>query len=697
MRREHARPLSLLGFEEGSVFRSIFGAHPDAMLLVDAAGAIVMGNPAAEALLGYDGDELSAMSVDALVPASIRGRHASYRAAYGQAPRARPMGDQTDLVALRKDGSEVRVEIALSPLQDHGLPFVVASIRDIGEYPRVKKALKQARYSDHLAQLARMAVDERDPDAVLAHAPRIAAEALQLPSAIVHLLEDGGRQFRVAAGVGLLPELPVGARMPATPDCPPGVMLATGHTVVLPDYAGDAPARLHPRFRAAGLVCGVAAPLSDRGRIFGALTVHADRPHPFGPDEVRFLESVCGLLATSLQRARTEEALNHSQRLESVGQLTGGIAHDFNNLLTVIQGNLQILETLPQLAADGRSQKLLDAASRATRRAAELTSKLLAFSRRQVLQPTAVDVRAMLHSLADMLRRTLDQRVRIAIDVEPGCPAVLADPVQLESALLNIAINARDAMPDGGELLFRARCTSALPDAVTVAAPPPGDVPGFVSIAVSDTGSGMPESVRERAFEPFFTTKGAGRGTGLGLSTVYGFATQSGGTVTLDSMPGTGTTVTMLLPQATPLAAAVAADEAPSPRPVARGLRVLLVEDDSAVRAVALEFLEALAARVTACVNGEEALAAIDAGTPFDLLLSDIALGAGVRGTELARKAQERRPGLAVLLVSGFPEELIDVDRVAPPDWALLPKPYSRNDLTAAIATALGADAQGGS
>jgi len=687
MRREHGKSLSLMGFDEGSVFRSIFGAHPDAMLLVDGNGDIVMSNPAAEALLGYSADELAAMSVDALLPSASRGRHASHRETYGRAPRARPMGDQTDLAAQRKDGSEVRVEIALSPLQDHGLPFVVASIRDIGEYPRVKKALKQARYSEHLAQLARLAVDERNPDALLAHAPRIAAEALQLRSAIVHLLEDGGRQFRVAAGVGLLPDLPVGARMPASPDCPPGVMLAAGHTVVMPDYAGAVP-RLHPRLVDAGLVCGAASPLSDRGRIFGALTIHSDRPYPFGPDEIRFLESVCGLLATSLQRARTEEALNHSQRLESVGQLTGGIAHDFNNLLTVIQGNLQILETLPNLAADARGQKLLDAAGRATRRAAELTSKLLAFSRRQVLQPNAVDVSAMLHSLADMLRRTLDQRVRIAIDVEPGCPGVLADPVQLESALLNIAINARDAMPDGGDLVFRARRATTLPDDAAIAAAP-GDAPGFVSIAVSDTGTGMPEAVRERAFEPFFTTKGAGRGTGLGLSTVYGFATQSGGTVTLDSAPGAGTTVTMHLPQPGVLAA-VAPDEPASPQAVPRGLRVLLVEDDSAVRAVALEFLEALAARVTACVNGEEALAAIDAGAQFDLLLSDIALGAGMRGTELARKAQARRPGLAVLLVSGFSAELIDVDRVAPPDWALLPKPYSRNDLTSAIATALG-------
>ena len=682
MRREHAPSLSLSGFDEGSVFRSIFGAYPDAMLLVDASGRIALSNPAAETLLGYSADEFTGMTVDALVPDAIRSRHAAYREAYADAPRARPMGAQTDLVAKRKDGSEVRVEIALSPLRDHGLPFVVASIRDIGDFPRVKQALKQARYSEHLAQLGRLAVDERDPFALLQHAARLAAEALQSPSAIVHMLEDSGRKWRVAGGVGLLPGLPVGSRISAAPESPAGLMLSLGRAVVVPDYRNEHRIALHPRLAEAGLACGAVAPLTDRGQIFGALTVHSERLQAFGEDELRFLESLCSLLATSLQRARTEEALNHSQRLESVGQLTGGIAHDFNNLLTVIQGNLQIVEEVPVVASDAHCLKLLDAASRATRRAAELTGKLLAFSRRQVLQPAAVDVNAMLVSLADMLRRTLDQRVRISIDVEPGCPCVLADPVQLESALLNIAINARDAMPEGGDLSFRARC-SALPSEQAEAGVP------SVSICVSDTGTGMPDEVRERAFEPFFTTKGAGRGTGLGLSTVYGFVTQSRGSVAIRSAPGAGTTVTLDLPQPARSVAPAMEQGAPTSA-VPRGLRVLLVEDDAAVRMVALAFLEALEAVVTPCVNAEEALLELQGRTDsFDLLLTDIALGAGMRGTELARQAQERCPGLAVLLVSGFSAELIDADQSSPPDWALLPKPYSKQDLARAIELAV--------
>ena len=685
MRRERAPSLALSGFDEHSVFRSIFAAYPDAMLLVDPAGRIMITNPAAEALLGYTADEFAGMSVDALVPDSIRPRHASYRESYGRAPRPRPMGTQMDLVARCRDGREVMVEIALSPLQDHGLPFVVASIRDIGAYPRVKKALQRARYSEHLAQLGRLAVDERDPQVLLEHTPRLAAQALELRTAVVCLLEDGDRRFRVASGVGLLAEQRVDTFLPNTPDTLPGFLLHHPGPLILPDYRAEHRFALPDYLLEAGLACGIVVPLSDRGRLFGTLTVHSHRLQAFGDEEARFLESLCSLLATSLQRARTEDALNHSQRLESVGQLTGGIAHDFNNLLTVIQGNLQFLEEAPALANDPHAQNLVGAASRATVRAAELTGKLLAFSRRQVLQPAAVDIGAMLQSLGDMLRRTLEQRVRIEIEVEPGCPPVLADPVQLESAVLNIAINARDAMPEGGLLRFRAMHTAA----------DPGKAGGHVTIAISDTGTGMPDEVRERAFEPFFTTKSAGRGTGLGLSTVYGFVTQSRGTVAIASAPGEGTTVTLHFPQLDPAEAPEADSSASADDAVPDGLRVLLVEDDPAVSAIAIGFLQSLGTRVTACASGEEALHALDADT-VDLLVTDIALGAGMRGTELAKEAQHRLPKLAILLVSGYSAELIDADRTAPLAWELLPKPYSRIELARAIASALRNAAQAG-
>ena len=374
-----------------------------------------------------------------------------------------------------------------------------------------------------------------------------------------------------------------------------------------------------------------------------------------------------------------------AQRL--VGQLTGGIAHDFNNLLTVIQGNLQFLEDVPALANDAHGRRLVDAATRATRRAAELTGKLLAFSRRQMLQPQPVDIGPLLVSLADMLRRTLDQRVRIELEIERGLPAVLVDPVQLESAMLNVAINARDAMPDGGRIVFRVGvCEQPVPDIA-----PDQAMQSFVAVAITDNGSGMPEEVRERVFEPFFTTKGVGRGTGLGMSTVHGFVKQSRGSIALASTPGNGTTVTLYLP--TLAAAARASLDEAAPAHLAPGLRVLLVEDDAAVRDIAAGFLDGFGCILTRCATGEEALLAQEREPAYDLLLTDIALGAGLRGTDVAALAQQRQPTLAVLLVSGFSQELVDADQSAPRDWALLPKPYSRNELERAISTALAARA----
>ena len=685
-----SHPPSPSEIDEHSVFRTLFAAYPDALIVADARGAIVLANPAAASLLGYTHDELVGLSVDALVPDGIRPRHAAYRDAYGRNPRPRPMGTEMELVAKRSDGSEVMVEISLSPLQSNGLPLVVAAIRGIGAYPRVKQALQRARYSDHLAQLGRLAVDSRDPQVLLDQVPTIAAQALQVELAMVFLLEANRLHFRVASGVGVLQSEALGSLVVNRPDTPQGFVLAEGQPVIVDDYRSERRFEVPPAYLEAGLASGLAVPLTDRGKVIGALTVRSREVKRFGDDELRFLQSLSNLLATSLQRAQSEEALNHAQRLESVGQLTGGIAHDFNNLLTVIQGNLQVLEELPALADDAWGQHLVDAATRATKRGAELTGKLLAFSRRQVLQPTPVDVSLLLNSLADMLRRTLDQRIRIDVEVTPACPPVLADPGQLESALLNIAINARDAMPDGGTLRFRAEPCAELPREIRNepdAPSAPDD--GFVAISIADTGGGMPDEVRERAFEPFFTTKEAGRGTGLGLSTVYGFVKQSKGAIAIDSVRGAGTTLTLYIPR--PQTADVPAiDDASASQVVPKGLNVLLVEDESEVRAVVRTFLDMLGCTVTAASSGEQALLALGQDARFDLLLTDIALGAGMRGTQLAALAQKRLPKMAVLLMSGFSSELLEADRDSPPTWELLRKPYSRDELARAIALVLG-------
>jgi PAS domain S-box-containing protein len=677
---------ALAGLDDLVVYRVLFAAYPDALLVVDGQGVIVLANPAATTLLGYSTDELIGLPVDALVPEAIRPRHAAYREAYERNPRPRPMGTQMDLVAKRRDGSEVMVEIALSPLRELGLPYVVAAVRGIGDYPRVRQALDRARYAEHVAQVGRLAVDTRNAQLLLDEVPKAAVDALQVETSAVFLLEPSGVEFCVASGVGLAHGEEVGQRVRNRRDTLPGFVHAEGRPALADGSMGE------PNFDvvqaspdARRLASELAVPLSDRGRVIGALLVRSRQPRRFGEDEVRFLESLSSLLATSLQRAQTEEQLNHSQRLDSVGQLTGGIAHDFNNLLTVISGNLQVMNDLPLVAADPVAGQMLAAAMRASKRAAELTGKLLAFSRRQVLQPSRVDVGALLGSLTSMLRRTLDQRIEIALDAKPDCPPCLADPGQLEAALLNIAINARDAMPDGGTLSFSCRSVRQVSANLRDELPDASDE-AYVAIAISDSGRGMSEAVRDRAFEPFFTTKEAGRGTGLGLSTVYGFAKQSRGAVTLDSALGSGTTVTLYLPRVPADEPAGDVDAAAEGR-VPEGLRVLMVEDDAEVRAVVQRFLSSLRCEAIACINAEQALAVLDVDQAFDLLLTDVALGAGMRGTDLARRARERLPRLPVVLMTGFASAVVE----APPGWEMLRKPYTRAELARAIARAIAA------
>ncbi|MDQ7973043.1 MAG: PAS domain S-box protein [Rhodocyclaceae bacterium] len=663
------------------VFESIFEAHPDALLVVGPGGAIAAANPAAASLLQYTVAELSGMPIENLVPDASRARHASYRAAYARAPQRRPMGTRTELAARRKDGTEVVVEIALSPMERPGSHFVLAAIRDIAEYPRVKQALKRARYSDHLAQLARLTVESRDLPQIVQRVPEIVASAQEVEVAIAWLLDRSGSDFRLVGGVGMPAGEYVGLQLANRPDSLPGIVARQASAVLVTDLRTETRFPVPRPWLDAGLRSALAVPLADRGQVIGILSVRSRQPHRFGDDELRFLESAANLLATTHQRLQSEEQLDHAQRLESIGQLTGGVAHDFNNLLTIVQGNLQVLEDLPAVARDPEAGRLLQAATRAAGRGAALTGKLLAFSRRQRLQTERVDLRVLLESLCDMLGRTLDRRIHVALHVAPGCPAAWVDASQLESALLNLAINARDAMPGGGDLSFRA-----YPMTQAAGAPDAGRRP-LVAIAVTDTGAGMDEQTKKRAFEPFFTTKPPGRGTGLGLSTVYGFASQSHGHVVVESAPGAGTTVTLCLPSDDEHAAADGVRAEPPAFVRRAGARALLVEDDPEVRKVACRLLRSLDYDVREAASGEEALALLQAGAlRFDLLLSDVSLGPGIQGTTLAVQALQRVPGLPIVLMSGYSAELMEADRQLPAGCELLQKPFSRADLADALA-----------
>jgi PAS domain S-box-containing protein len=697
------------------IFRALYQAYPDGVLLVDEQGVIRLANPAVTTLLGYSAGELVGQPVDMLVPDNVAPRHANYRHGYALAPRARPMGTELELQAKRADGTEVMVEIALSPLRvgagvgdgegggenQTGANYVVASVRGIGAYPRVKRAMQRARYNEFVVQLGRVAVDTMNPDDLLKSVPNAVVQALDVQGVGVFLITPNQLELRMVSHAGPRASVASSTRAEGVrrfvyanrADTMPGYVVAQRAPVLVANFSREQRFEVPRRLLQLGARSALAVPLADRGKVIGVLGVWSNQLNRFADDELAFLEALASLLSTSLQRALAESQLRHAQRMESVGQLTGGIAHDFNNLLTVIQGNLQMLADLPAVSADAMAPRLVAAASRAGHRGADLTGKLLAFSRRQPLAPTALDPGAMLNSLADMLRRTLGEHIRVQVVAAVGLPHCLADPVQLEAALLNVAINARDAMADSATAagLLVLRCgTGWMPKEPTgplsAQAGPLPAVPG-VWFSVQDNGCGMGAEVRERAFEPFFTTKEAGRGTGLGLSTVYGFVAQSHGHIQLDSTPGLGTTVTLTLPAQA--AAAPAASPASGATDLPQGLRVLLVEDDADVRAVAQSFLQAMGCQVQACGTAEEALALLAAGAQVDLLFSDITLGAGMDGIELARRVQQQQPALAVLLCSGYSRFLIDEPAGGRRKGAVLKKPYTQAELARAMALRL--------
>ncbi len=394
--------------------------------------------------------------------------------------------------------------------------------------------------------------------------------------------------------------------------------------------------------------------------------------------------------AAETERQRLTAELAQAQKLQAIGQLTGGIAHDFNNLLTVIMSSLEMIE-----AEAGNPQRVRSFATQATaaaQRAAALTRRLLAFARRQPLHPQAVDVNRLLSGLEGLLSRTLGESIAVRTRPAEGLWTCTADPAQLENVILNLAINARDAMPGGGELIIETANTvldAGEPRRGTSVA---GDC---VMVAVSDNGTGMVPEVLDHVFEPFFTTKEVGRGSGLGLSTIYGFAKQSGGHVTIQSEPGRGTTVRVYLPRSGSSAAATVSQPAPDVTPSGHGELVLVVEDDAAVRALVASELHSLGYRTALASGADDALERLGAAPEVALLLTDMVLAETENGPELAQRARTMRPSLPVLFMSGYAADAIAEGGGLEPDVPLLQKPFTRHDLALAVRQVLQARAGG--
>ena len=390
------------------------------------------------------------------------------------------------------------------------------------------------------------------------------------------------------------------------------------------------------------------------------------------------VDGMIGIAADITEQKRIEEHLRQTQRLKAVGQLTGGIAHEFNNLLQTILGNLDLLGDRLQGQRD--AAEIVERVIRAGTRGAELTHQLLAFSRRQPLRPEPFSPKDELRGLENLVRATIGAQYTIRVDVSADVSRALADTTQLDNAILNLVINSRDAMPDGGTITIRA-------DNVTLENHRARDLdvaPGhYVAIEVTDTGMGMSPEVLAHAAEPFFTTKDIGKGTGLGLSMVHGFVKQSGGAMEIVSALGKGTIVRLLLPTTTE----IADQQAAKPRPRLVGVRnvtVLVVEDEVDVLATAAAMLRSLGYGVIEAADGPAALTALQAG-PVDVLFTDVILPKGMSGRDLARVAQAHQPDLKVIYTSGYNENVIVHDGVLDEGVTLVRKPYSKEDLLAAI------------
>jgi signal transduction histidine kinase len=434
--------------------------------------------------------------------------------------------------------------------------------------------------------------------------------------------------------------------------------------------------------RAVRLV-GVNVDITERKHALAQLRAFTETLEDAVKDRTRELE------IQNEARLKAEEQLRQAQKMEAVGQLTGGVAHDFNNLLTIVIGGLEMIgRQIPNLGASAAAQRVTrgkEIALVGAQRAAVLTDRLLAFSRQQALAPKIVDSNELVSTTCDFLRRTLGEAVSLETVLAAGLWRTNADPNQLENALLNLAVNARDAMPNGGKLTIEtANCS--LDESYVKSLSEPVEAGQYVMIAVADTGSGMDKETIARAFDPFFTTKEVGKGTGLGLSQVYGFVRQSAGHVKVYSEIGEGTTVKLYLPRYSGDEDVVDAANGPAVITGAIGTEtILVVEDDETLRSYTVESLSELGYRVLAASNGAAALKLLDGGSDVDLLFTDVVMPGGMNGRQLADEAVRRRPGLRVLFTTGYTRNAIVHHGRLDAGVHMIGKPFSFADLSGKV------------
>jgi len=621
------------GFITHEALIALLDASPDGILLVTADGHVKFSNVAAQRMFGHSRAEMLGRPVESLVPLRYRARHAADRLSYGEDALPRPMGLGLHLHGLRSDGSELPIEVSLAPMEADSEQLAVAIVRDATE----QRAVEEQRMRHERSQ----AVEE-----IVAGLEAIVWESTEPDRESLSYLGGGEGAF-----LGY----------------PRERWLTDGFWLSV----------VHAEDRVAALTVAATALERDTFELEYRLIASDGGVHQVRDivsvtrGEDGKIERMRGVIVDMTERQELEDRLSRAQKMEAVGRLAGGIAHDFNNLLTIVLGHARRLRGRPELVG---AVSEVDQIITAGERAAALTSQLLAFASRGQREAEALDLGASIRALEPMISRLLDADIAFDFQLDPHVPRVLMDRTQLEQILMNLIINASDAMPTGGTLKMITRTRGVSDQEAAARGVLAGD---HVELAVSDTGVGMPAHVRERAFEPFFTTK-RDTGTGMGLATVHGIIEQAGGWVEVESEPGRGTTFRIVLPVAV---APELIPQAESPS----GPTLLLVEDEPALRQLVATMLAEDGYNVLQAGNGLEAVGI--AGRHFgsiDLLITDVVMPR-LAGPELARKLQGLRPGMQVLYMSGYNDSRLVNRGVAEAKVQLLVKPFTHDQLLAIV------------